>query len=151
MEEDEVEDEEQVCNLTATGESSSSPNESTSTPSLITIVPPAFNACSKFMSTRGPRRVLLSTRVRLRSPGRAPFGSSPVGNEDGGAGGRGKVDKLRSISAHTPPTATTTTAKNFKGKKRRRASSHQGLPRRLYQTMRNRILPRIPLDRHLPV
>jgi len=51
----------------------SSPRLSKSIPSLITIVSPASNACSKFMSMRELRLILASARLPLRSP-RDAFG-----------------------------------------------------------------------------
>lgn len=51
----------------------SSPRLSKSIPSLITIVSPASNACSKFMSMRELRLILASARLPMRSP-RDAFG-----------------------------------------------------------------------------
>jgi len=49
----------------------STPRLSTSIPSLMTIVSPASNACSKLISMRELRLILASLRLPLRSPGDA--------------------------------------------------------------------------------
>jgi hypothetical protein len=72
----------------------SRPKASTSTPSLMTTVPPVCSACSKLMSTREVRLALASTRFRLRS---SLLGWSPDGKADGGTGERGEDVGLRNI------------------------------------------------------
>lgn len=74
----------------------SSPRLSKSIPSLITIVSPASNACSKLISMRELRLILVSARLPLRSP-RDAFGWSPDGKEDGGTSERGEDAGLRNI------------------------------------------------------
>jgi|SRR5712671_1621957 len=81
------------CDFTDT----SSPSLSTSIPSLITTVPPASNACSKLISTRDVRLIVL---LSFLSP-RDAFGWSPDGKEDGGTGERGVV-VLRNMDARVP-------------------------------------------------
>jgi hypothetical protein len=74
----------------------SSPRLSKSIPSLITIVSPASNTCSKLMSLRELRLRLVSARLPLRSP-RDAFGWSPDGKDDGGTSERGEEAGLRNM------------------------------------------------------